>query len=145
MNNAIDLGLASKCAIVTGGGSRAEGIGNGRAAAILLARAGASVLVVDASMEAAQATVALIAEEGGQASAFAANVTNASECEAMVGAAVERYGRVDVLDNNVGIGSRGSVVAESEENWDRVMDVNVKSMMLTSKFAIPAMIESGDG
>ena len=140
-----DLGLEGKVAIVTGGGSRAEGIGNGRAAAVLLARAGAAVMVVDQSLTAAQATVEMIQAEGGKGDALAIDVTDASACAHMVTQTVSTFGRLDVLDNNVGIGSRKTIVDEEEQAWDRIMAVNVKSMMLTSRYAIPAMIASGDG
>jgi len=139
------LELEDKVAIVTGGGARGDGIGNGRAAAILLARAGASVLVVDRLLPQAERTVEMIVEEGGRGFAFEADVTKADQCRSMVEAALERFGRLDILDNNVGVGSSGSVVAESEERWNRVMKMNVNSMFLSSKYAIPAMIESGDG
>ncbi|MEM7404658.1 MAG: glucose 1-dehydrogenase [Pseudomonadota bacterium] len=145
MSASIDLGLTGKAAIVTGGGSRADGIGNGRAAAILLARAGARVLVVDLEEDAAAQTVAAIEEEGGEASFTVGDVTQGDECERIVATAVERYGRLDALDNNVGIGSRKSVVEETLDEWQRVMHVNVTSMMLMGKHAIPAMVQSGDG
>jgi len=142
-------GLADRVAIVTGGGTRVvEGldiVGTGRAAAELFAREGARVLVVDLSEDAAQRTVEIIEAAGGTAAGHVADVTDQAQSEAMVGAAMDRWGRLDVLDNNVGIGSRGSVVDESLERWNRVMNVNVTAMMLTSKFAIPAMIASGDG
>ena len=137
--------LAGKVAIVTGAGSRAAGIGNGRATAILFAREGAKVLLVDQRAPAAEETLAAITEEGGEAEVFAADVTRAGDCRAMVERAVRRWGRLDILDNNVGIGMPGSVVEVSEEDWDRVMAVNVKSMMLASKFAIPAMAAAGGG
>ncbi len=105
-----DLGLAGKAAIVTGGGAPDDGIGNGRAAAILLARAGARVLVVDIVLEAAEQTVAMIATEGGAAVPFVADVTDETQCRAIVDAALARFGRLDLLDNNVGIGGRGTVV-----------------------------------
>ncbi len=140
-----DMGLAGRVAIVTGGGARGDGIGNGRAACILLARAGVSVLVVDRDLALAERTVAMIAAEGGIAAAAAFDVTQSAQCEAMAAEAVARFGRLDLLDNNVGIGSRGSVVEESEETWHRVMNVNVTSMFLTSKHAIPAMIETAGG
>ena len=145
MNSTDDMGLAGKVAIVTGGGAAGDGIGNGRAAAILLARAGACVLVVDRDLALAERTVAMITAEGGTASAGAFDVTDSAACQAMVAAAVARYGRLDLLDNNVGIGSSGSVLDESEANWQRVMHVNVDSMFLTAKHAIPAMLRSGDG
>ena len=140
-----DDGLAGKVAIVTGGGAAGDGIGNGRAAAMLLARAGASVLVVDRKVELARRTVEMIAAEGGKSEAFEADVTQSGQCEAMVAAAVERYGKLDLLDNNVGIGSRGSVLDEEPESWERVMRINVESMFLASKHAIPAMLASGNG
>ncbi len=141
-----ESGLEGKVAIVTGGGARGDGIGNGRAAAILLARAGAHVLVVDRDLKGAELTVSLIAEHDGAAAvAFEADVATDESCAAMVSAALERCGRVDVLDNNVGIGSRGSVVEETQERWDRVMRTNVATMFLASKHAVPAMISSGDG
>ena len=145
MSTGIDFGLTGKVAIVTGGGSRGAGIGNGRAAAILLARAGARVMVVDLSEEAAEITVSQIRKESGEAFGFVADVTAETDCQMVVAAALERYGRVDVLDNNVGIGSRNNVADEQLDDWNRVMAVNVTSMMLTSKHAIPAMVASGDG
>jgi NAD(P)-dependent dehydrogenase (short-subunit alcohol dehydrogenase family) len=138
-------GLAGRVAIVTGGGARGEGIGNGRAAAILLARSGARVLVVDRAVELAEATVSTIVAAGGTAEPFAADVSVQADCVAMVERAVALWGRLDVLDNNVGIGSRGSVVDVDPTHWQRVMDVNVTSMVLASRAAIPAMQRSAGG
>lgn len=143
-----DPALEGKVAIVTGGGAADDGIGNGRAAAILLARAGVRVLVVDRKAELAERTVAMIAdaESAGEAEPFAADVTDEAQCRAMVARAVERFGRLDFLDNNVGIGSRGgSVVDEDPELWRRIMRVNVDSIFLASRHAIPAMIETAGG
>ena len=137
--------LEGKVAIITGAGSSGPGVGNGKAAAVLFAREGAKVLLVDAVAERAEETLAMIDGEGGEASVFQANVINAEECRAMVETCVERYGRLDILDNNVGISRRGTVVEISEEDWDYVMAVNVKSIVLCSKYAIPRMMESGDG
>src|SRR5216684_6276508 len=123
-----DLGLAGKAAIVTGGGAPDDGIGNGRAAAILLARAGARVLVVDIVPEAANETVAMITREGGVAVPFVADVTDETRCRAIVDAALARFGRLDLLDNNVGIGGRGTVVDTAVEDWRRIMQVNVDRM-----------------
>ncbi len=139
------FGLAGKVAIVTGGGAAGDGIGNGRAAAMLLARAGARVLVVDRQTDLAQRTVEMIAEAGGDAAAHTADVTDDAQCRTMVAAALDRFGRLDLLDNNVGIASKGSVVDEDPEVWQRVMRVNVDSMFLASKYAIPAMIETAGG
>ena len=140
-----DAGLTGKVAIVTGGGAAGDGIGNGRAAAILLARAGAKVFVVDRQLALAERTAQMIAAEGGTAAAHAADVTDDGQCRALVAAALDKFGRVDFLDNNVGIGSRGTVVAEDPANWRRVMQVNVESMFLVAKHAIPAMIKSAGG
>ena len=140
-----EWGLIGKATIVTGGGAADDGIGNGRAAAILLARAGANVLVVDRDLKLAERTVAMITEEGGNAVAAAYDVTASEQCAAMVEDAVSRWGRLDCLDNNVGIGSKGSVVDETEENWARVMHVNVDTMFLACKHAIPAMIRTAGG
>jgi NAD(P)-dependent dehydrogenase (short-subunit alcohol dehydrogenase family) len=137
-----DFGLADKVAIVTGGGALGEGIGNGRAASILLARAGARVLVVDRELDLARQTVKMIADEGGTAVACAADVTDDAQCRAMVDTALAQFGRLDFLDNNVGIASTGSVVDEDPQRWRRVMQVNVDSMFLASKHAIPAMIKT---
>jgi len=140
-----DWGLDGKVAIVTGGGAAGDGIGNGRAAAILLAKAGARVVVVDRAAELAARTVAMIEALGGKAIGCEADVTKPEDCRAMVEAALDRFGRLDLLDNNVGIGSRGSVVEESQETWRRVMQVNVETMFLVAKHAIPAMIRAGGG
>ncbi len=140
-----DWGLAGKVAIVTGGGAAGDGIGNGRAASILLARAGVRVVVVDRDAALAKRTVEMIESVKGEAIAVEADLTRARDCAAMVHAALERFGRLDLLDNNVGIGSRGSVLDESEESWRRVMQVNVDTMFLASKHAIPAMKRAGGG
>jgi NAD(P)-dependent dehydrogenase (short-subunit alcohol dehydrogenase family) len=139
------LGLAGKVALVTGGGAVGDGIGNGRAAAILIAKAGARVVVVDRDGGLAKRTVEMIAEVGGEAIAVEADVTRTADCAAMVQAAVDRFGRLDFLDNNVGIGSRGSVVDVGEDEWRRVMQVNVETMFLAAKHAIPAMRRTGGG
>jgi NAD(P)-dependent dehydrogenase (short-subunit alcohol dehydrogenase family) len=140
-----DAGLAGKVALISGGGAAGDGIGNGRAAAILLALAGARVLVADRELEFAERTVNLIAAEGGVAAALAVDVTSEADCRRLVDATLDRFGRLDFLDNNVGIGSRGSVVDEKPEQYRRVMQVNVESMFLLSKYAIPAMIKTAQG
>ena len=130
-----DAGLTGKVAILSGGGAVGEGIGNGRAAAILLARAGTKVLVADLDQKLAERTVEMIQAEGGTAAAHAGDVTKETECKQLVDAAVDRWGRLDFLDNNVGIGSRGSVVDQKPEEYRRVMQVNVETMFLLSKHA----------
>ena len=140
-----DFGIDGKVAIVTGGGAPDDGIGNGRAAAILLARAGAKVVVVDIEREAADQTVEMIEAEGGTAQAFLADVSDEAQCRKLVDAAVKAYGRLDLLDNNVGIGGRGSVVDTPVDLWRKVMQVNVDSMFYVSRHAIPAMIKTAGG
>lgn len=140
-----DWGIEGKVAIVTGGGAEGEGIGNGRAAAVLLARAGVRVLVIDRQLELAERTVAMIAAEGGQAVAAAYNVTQGSDCATMVAHAVARWGRLDLLDNNVGMGAHGIVVDVDEAAWAKAMHVNLDTMFLASKHAIPAIRASGGG
>jgi NAD(P)-dependent dehydrogenase (short-subunit alcohol dehydrogenase family) len=137
--------LEGKVAIVTGAGSRGPGIGNGKAAAVLFAREGAKVLVCDLHIERAEETLQMIRTEGGTGSAFACDVTLLDDCQKMVAAAIDRYGKLDILHNNVGIDHTGTVVSSKLEDWDRVMDVNLKSMVLTGRCAIPEMVKKGGG
>ncbi len=132
-------------AIVTGAGSSGPGVGNGKAASILFAREGAKLVLVDAVAARAEETLAAVREEGADAITVSADVTSAEDCRRMVDAAVDRFGRLDILDNNVGISRRGTVLEVTEEHWDQVMSVNVKSIVLASKYAIPKMIDSGGG
>src|SRR6202012_4195328 len=138
-------GLAGKVALISGGAAAGDGIGNGRAAAILLARDGVKVLVADRNLALAERTVEMIKAEGGIAEAIASDVTQEAECQKLVDATVGRWGRLDFLDNNVGIGSRGSVVDEKPDEYRRVMQINVETMFLLSKYAIPAMIRTAKG
>ena len=137
--------LEGKVAIVTGAGSSGPGIGMGKAISVLFAREGARVLLGDLVAARAEETLATIQEEGGEASVFAADVTKTGECQRLVESAVERYGGLQILVNNVGILGRGTVVEVTEEDWDRVLDVNLKGLMLVSKYAVPKMIEGGGG
>ena len=102
--------LEGKVAIVTGAGSSGPGVGNGKATSLLFAREGARVLLVDATLERAEETQRMIQEEGGEASVFQGDMTSRDDCQAMADAAMERYGRLDILDNNVGMSMRGTVV-----------------------------------
>jgi NAD(P)-dependent dehydrogenase (short-subunit alcohol dehydrogenase family) len=137
--------LRGKVAIVTGAGSRGPGLGNGKAAALLFAREGARVLCVDQALARAEDTVGLIRAEGGEAAALAADVTRADNCRAMVEAAVARWGGVDVLHNNVGIESRTDLLETTEEEWDQVLEVDLKSVFLATRAAVPAIIARGGG
>ena len=139
--------LSGKVAVVTGAGATGSGdfVGIGQAISILFARQGAKVLLVDREERNAQTTLAMIREEGGEASIFAGDVTSNDDCRDMADAAKSRYGNVNVLINNVGISGPGSVTDVDVDFWDTVMDVNLKSVMLCSKHAIPQMIEDGGG
>ena len=137
--------LQGRVAIVYGAGSVGEGWGNGKASAVAYARAGAKVACVDMNEAAAQATAAIINGEGGDAIAVAANVTDLDQVRAATDAVVKAFGRLDVLHNNVGITAAGGPVEASEESWDRVMSVNVKSMFFTCKCALPLMVDQGGG
>src|SRR6202035_5859328 len=110
--------LKGKIAVVVGAGSIGRGWGNGKATAVTFAREGAQVFCVDCNGKAAQETVDIIASEGGQAAAFTADASRAADVEAMVAACLRGYGRIDVLDNNVGIAEMGSVVEVPEASWD---------------------------
>ena len=139
--------LQGKVAIVTGAGATGSGdfVGIGQAISILFAQQGASVLLVDCDERNADTTLAMIREQGGEASIFAADVTSNDDCRQMAAAAQSRYGNINILINNVGISGPGSVTDVDEAFWDTVMDVNLKSVMLTSKHAIPQMIQAGGG
>src|SRR5882724_2048557 len=139
--------LDGKIAIVVGAGQTpGDTIGNGRATAILFAREGASVLAVDRDGDSALETVRQIREAGGTAEAFTADVTRSADCRALVERCVERFGRIDVLHQNVGIGAGDSgAVHLSEETWDRIHSVNLKSMFLTCKHALPVMRRQRSG
>ena len=139
--------LAGKVAVVVGAGQTpGDTIGNGRATAVLFAREGARVFAVDRRLDSAEETVAMIGAEGGAAEAFAADATSESDCAALVAACVARHGRVDVLHNNVGIGGGDAGPAHvSEEAWDRILAVNLKSVIFPCKHVLPVMREQKGG
>src|SRR5205823_7906263 len=137
--------LKGKTAMVVGPGSIGPGWGNGKATAATFAREGAQLFCVDRNAAAAEETAKIIASEGGKAIAFTADVSRAADVEAMVAACLKAYGRIDVLDNNVGIAEMGSVVEVSEPEWDRVFAVNLKSAFLAMKHVIPVMQKQGGG
>lgn len=137
--------LKGKAAVVVGAGQTpGETIGNGRAMAVLFAREGAEVLCVDRDLARADETVAMIQAEGGKASSFAADIAYADQAAAIVETAKARLGRIDVLVNNVGIGSAASAGDgpphhSNEVAFDKILEVNLKGMWLTIKAAIPVM------
>ena len=137
--------LKGKVALVVGAGSIGEGWGNGKAAAVAFAREGAAVLCADINKAAAEETAAIIQGEGGEARAHQADVTKSADVAGMVEACRKAFGRIDILDNNVGIAEVGGVVEVTEQQWDRVMAVNLKSAFLGMKHVIPVMAAQGGG
>ena len=139
------LKLDGKIALVTGCGTVGEGWGNGKAIAVLLARQGASIYGCDLNEQAAQATRSLIEAEGGVAQVEVRDVTKAADVKALVAACMARFGRIDILINNVGRSEPGDPVTMDEDVWDEQMDVNVKSAFLTCKHVLPIMERQGGG
>ncbi|MBV8967276.1 MAG: SDR family oxidoreductase, partial [Mycobacteriaceae bacterium] len=136
--------LRDKVAIVTGASNVGHGFGNGKATAVQFAREGAKVLCVDRSGR-AEETAKLITEEGGEAEAWCADVTVAGEIQNMVVRCVERFGRIDILHNNVGIDRVGGPVETTEASWDEVLRINLTSQFLTCKYILPVMERQGAG
>lgn len=137
--------LLGKAAIVTGAGAAGDEIGIGRAIAYVMAREGASVLCADLDDGRADGTAARIRSEGGRAVAMAADVTKPADCEALVNAALDSFGRLDILVNNVGISTTLTLGDVDLESWRQVIDTNLTSAMLMSKYAVPPMAERGGG
>jgi NAD(P)-dependent dehydrogenase (short-subunit alcohol dehydrogenase family) len=132
--------LDGKIALITGGAS-----GIGRVTALLLAREGAAVALADLEESAAQAAARKIREKGAKAIAIACDVSRAVDCRQAVERTVEELGGLHILFNNAGIIRRADAVDTTEEEWDRVMAVNVKSVFLMSKYAVPFMARGGGG
>ena len=137
--------LKEKVALVSGAGSSGPGWGDGKATAVLFAREGARVLAADINLDAALETKRIIEQEGGICEAVAGNVSLADNVAAMVDACIAAFGRIDVLHNNVGIVEVGGPVETTEDSWDRVNDVNLKSMFLTCRQVLPHMERQGKG
>ena len=137
--------VRDKSAIVTGAGSVGPGIGNGKAAAMLFAREGARVMLVDHNLEAAEETKRLIEAESGTCFTSQADVSKAEDCVRIVRECVREYGGIDILHNNVGIEIPGGILEITEDDWDRTLDVNLKSVFLMCRAAVPQMIDQGGG
>jgi NAD(P)-dependent dehydrogenase (short-subunit alcohol dehydrogenase family) len=137
--------LAGKTAIVTGAGTEGEGVGIGRATAIVLAGEGARVCLVDRQAVAAEETRKKIESLGGEAFVSAGDVTARDDCSRFVAETVRRYGRLDILVNNVGVATPVPLDAPDEDAWTRVLNVNLTSAMLMCRCAIPAMVNNGGG
>ncbi len=137
--------LKDKVAIVTGAASRAEGIGNGAAAAILMAREGAKVVLANRSRDRAEALAETIRAEGGTALAVAADVTHEDDAMALAAAALAAYGRIDILHNNVGIGAPGTPETIALDKWELVFRTNLTSVLLCCRAVLPHMKAQGGG
>lgn len=139
--------FAGKVAVVVGAGQTpGDTIGNGRATALLLAREGARVLAVDRDLASAEATCQLVADEGGEAIAHRADVTSDADCASIPAAALGAWGRLDVLVNNVGIGTGdGPATRVDEDAWQQILDVNLSGTFRTCKHVLPVMREQGSG
>ncbi|WP_037081298.1 SDR family NAD(P)-dependent oxidoreductase [Neorhizobium vignae] len=137
--------MKNKVVLVFGAGSVGPGFGNGKAAAVAYAREGGSVVCVDVNLDAAKNTLDVIEAEGGTGLALAADVTKSIDIAAVVETTMERFGRIDVLHNNVGINLPGGAAEATEESWRKVMDVNLTSAFLTCKAVLPIMEKQGSG
>jgi NAD(P)-dependent dehydrogenase (short-subunit alcohol dehydrogenase family) len=137
--------LAGKVALIVGAGCAAPGWGNGNAVAALFAREGASVFCVDRSEEAANATAALIAEQGGLARAAAGDATSLEDMRRVADACITAFGRIDVLHNNVGGSLPGGVADVEEETWDRLIELNLNTAFKACKAVLPHMIAQKGG
>jgi NAD(P)-dependent dehydrogenase (short-subunit alcohol dehydrogenase family) len=130
--------MEGKVALVTGAGS-----GIGRATALAFAQEGAKVVVADIVVEAGEATVAMVKQNGGEAVFIETDVSKEAQVEILVNKTVETYGRLDYAHNNAGI--EGTADTSSEENWNQIMNVNLKGVWLCLKYEIPQMLEQGKG
>ncbi|TFF27856.1 SDR family oxidoreductase [Jiella endophytica] len=137
--------LQDKVAIITGAGCVGPGWGNGRAACVRFAEEGARIFAVDLKAETMEETLALTRAAGGEIEPHLCDVTDAAAVSAMVAACVERFGRVDVLVNNVGGSARGGAIDLSEADWDHQLNFNLKSVFLTCKAVLPQMVDQGGG
>jgi NAD(P)-dependent dehydrogenase (short-subunit alcohol dehydrogenase family) len=139
--------LTGRVAVVVGAGQTpGDTIGNGRAISVLAAREGARVLAVDRDLDSATETCELVRAEGGEAEPWQADITSEDDCRSIPSAALERFGRIDVLVNNVGIGTGdASATRLTEEAWDLIHDVNLKGMWLTCKHVVPVLREQQSG
>lgn len=137
--------LKGKVAFITGIGSSGPGWGTGKAIAVMFAKEGARIFGLDINAAAAAETKALITDAGGECTVFEGDATSINDVREAVAACVDTYGRIDTLVNNIGIGLIGGAVEQSEEDWDKTFDINVKSAFYTSKHCIPVMIEAGGG
>jgi len=137
--------LKGKVAIVVGAGSAGPGMGNGKASAIIYAREGAKVLLVDNNLAAAEETKQMIIREKGECTTLQADVSLPKDCKLIMERCVEIFGKIDILHNNVGINIRGGLTECKEEDWDKILNINLTSVFLTCKYVIPFMEKNNSG
>ncbi|NDW00147.1 SDR family NAD(P)-dependent oxidoreductase [Salipiger sp. PrR002] len=137
--------LEGKVAIITGAGCVGPGWGNGRAACVRFAEEGAKIFAVDLRADTMEETLSRTRDAGGEVEPYLCDVTDRASVEAMVAACIARFGRVDILVNNVGGSFKGGAAQLSEDDWDRQMDFNLKSVFLTCKSVLPHMEAQGSG
>ena len=137
--------LAGKVAIVTGAGCVGPGWGNGRAIAYRFAQEGARVFAVDKDLESIKETLEKVSSVGGEITAYECNVTDTAAVAQMVAACQQKYGTVDILVNNVGAPAPGGALALSEDDWDKQIELNLKTVFVVSKHVIPVMSAKGGG
>jgi NAD(P)-dependent dehydrogenase (short-subunit alcohol dehydrogenase family) len=137
--------LQDRVALVFGAGSSGPGWGNGKATAAIYAREGAHVIAIDINLDAARETDQIIRAEGFSSEAAMVDVTRSADVKALVDDVAKRHGRIDILHNNVGITAMGGPIEESEESWQRVIDINLTGAFLTCKHVLPVMLRQGKG
>jgi NAD(P)-dependent dehydrogenase (short-subunit alcohol dehydrogenase family) len=137
--------MDGKVAIVTGAGTRLPGIGIGCAVARILAREGASVVIVDRDSDNARATLDLMHEEGGRGAICTADVSHESDCETMVRTALDTFGGLDILVNNAGISRHAPVTETTLELFEEIVGVNLRGTFMACKYAIPELVAGGGG
>ncbi|WP_111735276.1 SDR family NAD(P)-dependent oxidoreductase [Roseovarius amoyensis] len=137
--------LEGKIALVMGAGSIGPGWGNGKAASVLFAREGAKVVAVDRDATAAAETTRVIREEGGECIEAVADISRVADVEAVIEKTIDTYGRIDVLQNNVGIVGLGNAVKVTEEAWEKSFAVNARGLMLSCQKVLPHMVAQGGG
>ena len=137
--------LKDKVAVVVGAGSIRPGMGNGKATAILFAKEEAKVACVDLRLDAAEETVETIKRQGGQAIAISADATKEADAKKILEGVISKFGKIDILFNNVGVGLGDRGLKITEKDWDMVMNTNLKSIMTVCKYVVPEMIKGGGG
>jgi NAD(P)-dependent dehydrogenase (short-subunit alcohol dehydrogenase family) len=140
-----DQRLSGRVALILGAGSSAPGVSIGKACSIAMARSGARVAALDFNMDAALEVVREIEKEGGQATAYQADISDAQQMQRAIDAVMLEYGRIDILQINAGIGKVGGPQETSLEDWDRIQKVNVQSLLIASQLIIPVMVRQGSG